>query len=551
MIVKQLVALLGFKTDEQSAQKAEGTLGSLVKAAKVAAAAFASIKAIGALKGIAEQTAALGDKFDKMAQRTGIAADELQRWGHVAELSGASVESISMGVRKLALSIDMASKGSKEASDGFASLNVNVKKADGSLKTANELLPELADGIAALPNDTQRAAAAQRVLGESGVALLPLLKQGSAAIEAQRGELDALGGVIDGELIGLSTSFVDNQTRLQKGFQGVNNVIAKAFLPSLISVQESLIGLIKASQGWIRTNIGPVVKRLGGVMAGVQRLVVDVVAGFVAWMDSFTPLQRQIFNVSIAIAGLVALLLLPGGSILLLIGLIGILIEDFQTWREGGESAIGKLIDSLGQLLNQFPALKEALLIIWEQTKTTFTALRDIVFSFVQFWIDLFTKDATAAFEGLGTNLADVFSNLWSDIGTSMQDALNGWLEMLGNFASSALDAIVSPFKSAKNYIAGLFGGDEGGTAATTARGLGNVATAGPAAMATPLASASPSRSGNIFSPQTSVGVNVTAAPGMNEERLAQAVARQVENAIESQNRMAIQALSPAAATGG
>ena len=191
------------------------------------------------------------------------------------------------------------------------------------------------------------------------------------------------------------------------------------------------------------------------------------------------------------------------------------------------------------------------MLIIWEQTKTTFAALRDIVYSFVQFWIDLFTKDATAAFEGLGSNLADVFDNLWSDIGTTMQDALNGWLEMLGNFASSALDTIISPFKSAKDYIAGLFGGDEGDTAATTARGLGNVATAGSAAMAAPLASAAPSRSGNVFSPQTSVGVNVTATPGMNEERLAQAVARQVENAIESQNRMAIQALSPAAATGG
>jgi hypothetical protein len=692
MIVKQLVALLGFQTDDASAKKAEGQLSNIIEFAKKAAVAFAGIKLIGTFKGMAEQVAQVGDKFDKMALRTGMSSQELQKWGHAAELSGASIEAIEGSTRKLSMSMGMAADGSKEAVEGFKKLGVNIRNADGSMKSVDQLLPEMADGFAGMTSDTDRTETAMRLLGKQGTMLLPLLKQGSSAVEDQRKEFEELGGVIDDDLKKASTDYLDNQTRVKAGMLGLKNIVAKALLPAMNNMLVATIKWIKANREWIAQKVGPILKSIADAFATIKRFLVDMVDGAINWVKNLSPIGKTIMKITGAILAVLALLALPLGPIIAIAAAIMLVVEDFQVWREGGVSVIGALIDWFKKLLSAFPALRAAITAIAGIFKGAFMVMREAFFAFLKFFVDWWEVGFVEAIKRFGKSVAAIFRMIWDGIGEHIKaagqfwldlitgffstlwgwitgavkaigdaivgifqyaydsvamvlnsiynaivnaftmaasavgsvlsaawdgvvagfkwlwdsivqmasfyvdlilapfrgmmalwnalwtDGLDGVLSLLKSWAGTAIDAVLAPFKKVKEWIGKLFGGGKAAEmevgitrtekaapgapgaalapgvapapsgAMLVARGISNVAQAGPTAFAPSYVQATPARGPISIAPQTKVDVQVAAAPGMNEAQLAQQVAKQVEAAIETQNRLAIQSLTPAAA---
>lgn len=741
MIVKELVAMLGFQVDQASADKASGGIEKIIDLAKKAAVVFAGLKIVDTFKGWSVEVANVGDKFDKMALRTGMSSQELQKWAHAAELSGASIESLEGSTRKLSMSMGMAADGNKEAIDGFKKLGINIRDADGSMKSVDQLLPELADGFANMSNDTERTETAMRILGKQGTMLLPLLRQGSAAVEDQRKEFEELGGVIDDDLKKASTEYLDNQTRIKAGMMGLKNIVAKALLPAMVKMQEKTIAWVKANREWIAQKVGPILKDIATAILRIRELFGDVVDGIVDWVKGMDPVGQKVLKITGIVLALLAVLALPLGPILAIGAAIMMVLEDFQVWRSGGVSVIGTLIDQFKKLLSAFPALRAALKVVGGYFTGVFMAMRDTVFAFLKFFVDWWEVGFGGAFKRLGKSLGQVFADIWDRIGEHIKaagamwwdlitgfftmlwgwikaivgaivdvivwpfkmawwavlegakalwnglvaictaigaafsavwdaivagaksawgflvslvmervnnmianftwfgqavmgvlttlwsgitagfnwvwdslvtmvkfyvdlilapfrgmmalwnalwtDGLDGVLALLKSWAQVAIDSVLAPFRKVKEWIGKLFGGGKAAelevgitrtekTAAGApgaqapgapftpmrpapfppinertilmARGMANVAQAGPVAFAPPSVQMTPARGPVTIAPQTKVEVQVNATPGMDEAKLAQQVAKQVENAIESQNRLAIQALTPAAA---
>jgi len=168
----------------------------------------------------------VGDRMDKMSQRTGVAADELQRWDYVVQLGGATGEQFEAALKRLARAIYDADRGVKESRDAFEKLGVNIYGADGRLRDVNDIMYDVADGMKRAKSETERMGLALVVLGRGGTQILPTLKQGSAAIREQMSDLDKLGGVLSEDFVRNSAAFVDAQLRMRTAWTNFKGTLS-------------------------------------------------------------------------------------------------------------------------------------------------------------------------------------------------------------------------------------------------------------------------------------------------------------------------------------
>jgi len=413
MIVRELVALLGFQVDNGSEDKVEGAIGKIKKMAGALAAVFAAKKTFDALDSLVNGVRELGDRVDKVSQQIGVNAQSLQELSYAAGLAGASNEDVVGGLRDLQKNALEAANGSQSFADMFNRLGVTVKDSSGKLKSAEELLPQLADGFAGLTSDTERTAIAQKLLGGAGTKLIPLLKQGTDAIEAQRLEARKLGGILDAELIKSSAELTDAQARQAAATQGLRNVVAKYLIPIWIKSAESATQLATILRGPLERAV----KVLVEIFKGLSLIAKTIIDGFleinnliVFMAKEFLGLNESITQVVIILGVLIALLGLP----IVLLGLIGaaifLIIDDFIAMGEGGESVIGSLIGEFNALLDEVGSISGA---IGEMLVTALSYWLGTSREKIKEWVDLIWDEVTGVFKAIGEFWGDLAANFF------------------------------------------------------------------------------------------------------------------------------------------
>ena len=90
-------------------QTIDKTAKNVVKAAGVMTVAISGVSA--SLVVMAATTADSGDEFQKMSARLGISAQALSEMKHAAELSGASIGDIELGIKKMSKTALDADRG--------------------------------------------------------------------------------------------------------------------------------------------------------------------------------------------------------------------------------------------------------------------------------------------------------------------------------------------------------------------------------------------------------------------------------------------------------
>lgn len=134
------------------------------------------------LSQVGRSSAQLGATLVETSRQIGITVDQLQLLGRVAEGDGVSVRNFEQSLRQLARRLGEASTGQGEYVDSFRGLGIALRDAAGNTRDVGEVFLEASDAIAALPTQADRAIAAYELFGRQGIALLPVLQQGSDAI---------------------------------------------------------------------------------------------------------------------------------------------------------------------------------------------------------------------------------------------------------------------------------------------------------------------------------------------------------------------------------
>jgi len=109
----------------------------------------------------------MGDQLAKMSARTGFSVETLSELGFAAQLSGADMETLEMGVRKMQRTLVNAATGSASAQEALAILGLTI--ADLNKLSPEQQFKLIADRLAKIENPTLKAAMAMEILGRPRV----------------------------------------------------------------------------------------------------------------------------------------------------------------------------------------------------------------------------------------------------------------------------------------------------------------------------------------------------------------------------------------------
>lgn len=617
MVVKELIALLGVQTDDQSVKQGANAINNLIGLAKAAGAAFAGFLTIQGIKGAVVDIARIGEGLEDLKNRTGIATDLLQKLGYAAELTGASMGDVSTGIRKLQIAQVEASKGTKAQAETFKKLGVDIKGQDGKLKSSEQLLFEVSDGLTALGTDAERTAAAVKLFGRGGQALVPMLKTGGQGLRDMMLEAEGLGGMLSSDLVEAGDRFMDNQQRMKMAMQGVKTSIATSMLPALNRLTDGFLQWWRVNGKIIRQAVARIFERLANVLLKVGTFVGKVVAWFVKFWTTLNPMSKKILLLTAGLLAFVKIMRMGAwGKWLLIITAILLAIEDFQTFLEGGNSALGRFLNWVKKVtgIDFAPWIREAAqafsILAADQEPfdwaTYFQEVGKVVDSYLaaagQTWSDwwnTFYSWYSAAF--VDTVVANFFSALLNVLGTWIDQASNlvyaffDFLLKVWDEPKAAFLSLIDAWKvawydfyeSIRSTVGIIFdwfnqiGGwlsEKGGKvleflgikekagpaqptpspllkgAAAVAGGVAAGATTIPGAVGGvggvgPYMTPAAPTGSTVYNAPTSMSFTVNAAPGMNEDLLAQKTAQKARGELEKQNRRALHALVPRKAT--
>ena len=185
--------------------------------------------------------------IDDIAQRTGASAEALSQLRYAAEQSGANIESVEKGMRKLGDITTQAAGGSKSAAAALASIGLSAEQL--LAMPVEDRFLAVAQGISQIQDPAAQASVAMDLLGKSGADLVPMMADGAGGIRALMAEADRLGMTISGEQAAAAAAFDDKWQGLVATLRNASNIIAVAVLPYL----SQMIDMVMATWPAIQT----------------------------------------------------------------------------------------------------------------------------------------------------------------------------------------------------------------------------------------------------------------------------------------------------------
>lgn len=282
-------------------KKLDSRLDRTTKAFKKFAVGAAAVMGAAGLGRLVGGTINAADQIDKLSTRLGVGTRALSEYKHVADLSGVSFETLTMGMQRMTRRIAEAANGMGEARGALKELNLDAKTLNRL--TLDQKFEIIADKLAGLGSESDRVRLAMKLFDSEGVALIQTMEGGAAGIAKMREEARKLGLSLSEDQTEAAARAKDEMSRFMGVLKGIGNFIVLGLLPPLTLVIEvlrdrlvkaidicvfawnklkdaisALIDLVKSS--WFKVQIA----LNNSILFMIDALVkaVDVIAGFQA-----------------------------------------------------------------------------------------------------------------------------------------------------------------------------------------------------------------------------------------------------------------------------
>ena len=181
--------------------------------------------------------------LDDMAERTGATVEKLSELSAIAQVGGHSIETVEMGMIKLAKALGGVDEKSTAASNALKSIGLNaldIRTLDpgDAMKVIAKRLDEFKDGMG-------KTAFLMAVFGKSGAQLAPFLKDLAEQTERLR--------IITAEEAAESERLEKNWKRLELQAGELKKSIVISLLPSLNDIAQAMVDARKAGEGFWST----------------------------------------------------------------------------------------------------------------------------------------------------------------------------------------------------------------------------------------------------------------------------------------------------------
>lgn len=401
-------------------------------------AAGASV--LGAFGGAVAMFANMGDNLFDMSARTGLAVEALGRLGFAAGQSGATIEDVEAGVRVMQRSILDLSRDTISAVDNFGSLGLTFS--DLQALNPEEQFKLIAERISRLTDPTMQAALAMKVFGRGGTALLPMMSQGVAGLDAMAAEAERLGIVMSGEQAQAASDFADLWGKLTAQFKMSAAMVGAALVPQLSKLGNWISSVLPRFIQWIKDN--------GDLIMSIAKIasVVVLAGGALLGLGLLASSAASILGL---LAGGLTALGTVLGIILSPIGLVVAALAGLMTWFVRSGEASKWLMSTFGPLaegaMQAFDAIKNALAagdwtaaanVLWASLKLVWQTGLNWIY---EKWITL-KNDVLDVWRELGASIQRIIVDVMAFVARQMSDVGLTITQQIGNLAieSSGVD---------------------------------------------------------------------------------------------------------------
>lgn len=303
------------------------------------------------------------------------------------------------------------------------------------------------------------------------------------------------------EQVEMSKKYEDGMGRLGKIIESVKIKVAFGFLPTMVNMVNTFNEFLDANKDLIAngiTKLLEVVSKLSQVINNTVRFIVKIIEATIGWKGALIVLIGVFAWLKRAM--LLAFVTNPIFWVIVAVGALMLLIDDFMTYLDGGESQFG---DFWGSMLEWIEIIKPALQTIWDVLVMgmsyliefgafvakylggAFIDAVEVITAVLAFLVGLFTGNTelmSAAWSGMIENLLSMFQNLAMlfeplaqklvEIMSSVWDAIvdyisikisqiisaiSGFISAIGAALSNVFDIITAPFAQAFDWIVNKF----------------------------------------------------------------------------------------------
>ncbi len=294
----------------------------------------------------------VGDSLDEMSARTGVSVEALSELALAAELSGADLETLEIGLRKMQKTITEAAGGSQGAADALAQLSLTAENL-ASLSPEQQF-KLIADRISKIADPTRKAALAMEIFGKSGTRLLPMIQDGAKGLEAFQEQARRLGLTVSTQTAKDAALLADSLDILWRVLKQGVFIIGSALAGTVRDLANAITRTVVTVTNWIKQNRELVVwvAKVGAAVAvaGVTLVALGyLVSGIAAAFGTLATLSAGVGTALGAVGSVLAAMVSP----------IGLVIS--AAVALGGALLVvsGAGADALAWLGDQFRALRE------------------------------------------------------------------------------------------------------------------------------------------------------------------------------------------------
>lgn len=434
-VVDELVTLLSFKTSpgtEKAIKSIKDGISTLKsEVTKWAAAATAAGAATSAFLLSASDKAI---ELQKLSQSTNLSTDSLQQWQYAAEAVGASSAAVTSDLESLLKTMSSPIPG--ELNMELMMLGVSVHNASGQLRGADEVLKDVGDKLNKM--SSARAVQWAERVGISNDTLM-LLKQGRQGLSELFEEAQLVGAIIPEDAINRGAELSKSIKTLKTVFQALGNSIALSFAPNLKKVVDNFKQFLINNADFVRQGLGITID---GVSRGFGRfwdILVKIKDGFVALLQPMQPFLKNMDAVKVvaglvtgALAGFLALMapaIIQFAAVGAAIAGVSLVIEDFITWLQGGESVIGDIVNAFSNWMDKFPELKEDLKSVGQVFADVFNAIPGLIDKCIDKIEDMFP-----VINKILSSLGKVIDFVYKGAKTAGETLTEGALKVFGGY---------------------------------------------------------------------------------------------------------------------
>jgi hypothetical protein len=190
-----------------------------------------------ALFGAAKSAADAGDRLFELYVKTGFSVETLSAMDAAAQLTGTSVEKLSVGLVIFDKNLEAARQGGEKQSELFGQLNVDLASQDKVLAAVFNRLNSLSDGAT-------RSAEAVKYFGRSGAEMLKVIREAHGDLESFKQSLADMGVLITGPEAEAAHKFEQDLRRLNLEFAALGRQVGEEVIPHLEGKLQELAGFI-------------------------------------------------------------------------------------------------------------------------------------------------------------------------------------------------------------------------------------------------------------------------------------------------------------------